>query len=362
MQNTKNNEQVNAVIATQGQPSPTDDLDAEQLEKWMRMEVPGFEGPLQILRFAGGQSNPTYQLRTPARTYVLRRKPPGILLASAHAVDREFKAMRALGKVGFPVPPVYALCEDNSVIGSPFYVMGMVQGRILWNGRLPDSPPAERRAIYEAKIDTLAALHRLDPHAIELGDFGRPGNYFARQIARWSKQYVESDGPRYEEMDRLTDWLPLHLPADRPARVVHGDYRLDNMVLHPTESRVIAVLDWELSTLGDPIADLTYLLVHWVTPGDERNSLSDIDLAPLGIPSMAEMLDRYLAATGDRLGAPIEYYLAYNLFRLAAIIQGVAARGRAGNSNSPHAHLAQARVRPLAEAAWDFARKAGAPQ
>jgi aminoglycoside phosphotransferase (APT) family kinase protein len=341
-------------------PRPTVDLDAVRLADWMKQAVEGFHGPLEVLRFAGGQSNPTYQLRTPGQNYVLRRKPPGQLLASAHAVDREFRVMHALGQSGFPVPRAYALCEDESVIGSVFYVMAMVDGRILWDGRLLDSTPAERRAIYEAEIDTLAALHRIDPLAIGLGDYGRPGNYFARQVGRWTKQYVQSDGPRYEAMDRLIAWLPERLPADRPARIVHGDYRLDNMVLHATEPRVLAVLDWELSTLGDPIADLAYLLMHWVTPAHERNSLAGLDLPARGIPAQGEMLERYLAATGDELGAPLEWYLAYNLFRFAAILHGVAARGRAGNANNARAALAERRIGPLADTAWRFAERLGA--
>lgn len=323
----------------------------------MTHAVNGFAGPLEVLRFAGGQSNPTYQLRTPGQRYVLRGKPRGALLASAHAVDREFRVIDALGKTGFPVPRTFALCEDTSIIGSIFYVMAMVEGRILWDGRLPDADAAARRAIYHAEIDTLAALHGIDPVAVGLGDYGRPGNYFARQVARWTRQYADSDGPRYDAMDRLIAWLPEQLPADRPARIVHGDYRLDNMVLHPSEPRVLAVLDWELSTLGDPIADLTYLLMHWVTPAHERNSLAGLDLAALGIPTLDAMLERYLATTGDRLGAPLEWYLAYNLFRFAAILHGVAARGRAGNANNARAALAQQRVGPLAETAWRFAQK-----
>ena len=347
-------------------PRPVDELNTDRLQEWMYNAVESFAGPLQVLRFAGGQSNPTYLLRTPARDYVLRRKPPGPLLASAHAVDREYRVMDALGGTGFPVPRAYALCEDAAVIGSPFYVMEMVEGRILWDGRLPDMAPTERRAIYHAKIDTLAALHRIDPAAVGLADFGAPGNYFARQLARWSKQYAQSDGPRSDAMDRLVRWLPANLPTAqspaRPARIVHGDYRLDNMVLHASEPRVIAVLDWELSTLGDPIADLTYLLMHWVTPPHERGSLSGLDLAMLGIPTMEAMLDRYLAVTGDRLDAPIEWYLAYNLFRLAAILHGVAGRARAGSANNERAGLAQQRVGPVAETAWQFALRAGASE
>jgi aminoglycoside phosphotransferase (APT) family kinase protein len=326
----------------------------------MEQMVAEFAGPLEVLRFAGGQSNPTYQLRTPGRRYVLRRKPPGQLLASAHAVEREYRVMHALGGTGFPVPHAYVLCEEENVIGSVFYVMAMVDGRILWDGRLPDCSPSERRAIYEAEIDALAALHRIEPEAVGLGDYGRPGNYFARQVARWSKQYVQSDGPRDAAMDRLIAWLPEHLPPDRPARIVHGDYRLDNMILHPTEPRVLAVLDWELSTLGDPIADLTYFLMHWVTPAHERGSLTGLDLPLLGIPSLDQMQIRYEDATDNQLGAPLQWYLAYNLFRLAAILHGVAARGRAGNANNARAQLAQGRVAPLAETAWRFAGELGA--
>lgn len=341
-------------------PRPSDDLDVSRLDRWMATAVEGYAGPLKVLRFAGGQSNPTYQLRTPGARYVLRRKPPGQLLASAHAIDREYRVMHALGVAGFPVPRTYALCDDTGVIGSPFYVMAMVEGRILWDGRLPDMPPAERRAIYEAEIDTLAQLHRIDPVAVRLGDFGRPGNYFARQVARWSKQYRESGGPRDAALDRLVAWLPEHLPAERAPRIVHGDYRLDNMVLDAGSPRVAAVLDWELSTLGDPLADLTYFLMPWATPAHERGSLAGLDLPALGIPTLEEASSRYLRATGDRLQAPLQWYLAYNLFRLAAILHGVAARGRAGNANNARAGLAQERVGPLAQTAWSFAREAGA--
>lgn len=341
-------------------PRPTTELDTKRLEAWLSRTIDGFVGPVEALRFSGGQSNPTYLLKTPRRDYVLRSKPPGRLLASAHAVDREYRAMLALGQAGFPVPKVYGLCEDDAVLGRAFYVMEMVEGRILWDGRLPGFSPLERRAIYEAQIDTLAALHRLDPMTVGLGEHGRPGNYFERQLARWSKQYLDSDGPRDDGMDRLIAWLPAGAPPERPARIIHGDYRLDNMVLDPKQPRVIAVLDWELSTLGDPIADLTYLLIHWVTPAHERNSLSGLDIDVLGIPTQQAMVQRYLAATGDTLGAPLEWYLSYNLFRLAAILHGVAARDRAGAANNSRAKLAQNRVGPLAKAAWDIATTLGA--
>lgn len=336
------------------------DLDTSALEIWMKQNVSGFAAPLAVQRFAGGQSNPTYELRSRDQRYVLRSKPGGRLLASAHAIEREYRVMEALGRTSFPVPRTYALCEDTDVIGSAFYVMELVEGRILWDGRLPDAAPAERRAIYEAQVDTLADLHQLDPSILGLADFGRSGNYFARQLARWSRQYAESDGPRYPSMDRLIAWLPQQVPPERQPRIVHGDYRLDNMVLHPSEPHVLAVLDWELSTLGDPMADLTYLLMHWTTPPQERNSLSGLDLDTMGIPPMKAMLDRYLERSGRSLDVPVEWYLAFNLFRFAAILHGVAARGRAGNANNPRAFVAEERVEPLANRAWAFACDLGA--
>jgi aminoglycoside phosphotransferase (APT) family kinase protein len=238
--------------------------------------------------------------------------------------------------------------------------MDMVDGRILWDGRLPEATPAERQAIYEAQIDTLANLHTIDPAAVGLADFGRPGNYFARQLARWSGQYRESDGPRHPAMDRLIEWLPARLPPEAPARIVHGDYRLDNMLLHAIEPRVVAVLDWELCTLGDPLADITYLLMHWATPVHERNSLTGLDLAALGIPPLEAALQRYLSRTGGSLAAPLEWYLAFNMFRLAAILHGVAARARAGNANNARAAIAGRRVGSLADAAWALAVRLGA--
>ncbi|MFZ5671266.1 MAG: phosphotransferase family protein [Pseudomonadota bacterium] len=336
-------------------------IDEAKLAAWLEANVEGYAGPLEVRQFKGGQSNPTYQLVTPAKKYVLRRKPPGKLLPSAHAVDREFKVISALGRTGFPVAHAYALCADEGVIGTMFYVMDNVEGRILWDLTLPDSEPAERRAIYRAKIETLARLHTTDYAAIGLSDFGKPGNYFARQIDRWTKQYRMSETQKIEVMDRLIDWLPATTPSDDQTSIVHGDYRLDNMILHPTEPRVVAVLDWELSTLGNPLADFSYFLMHWVMPGGERASLATIeDLTAWGIPTIPEVVEQYCALTG-RDGLPdLDWYFAYNLFRLAGICQGIVGRVRDGTAASAHASTMEARVPVLANAAMYFAKKAGA--
>ena len=261
-------------------------FDEAALAAWMEANVEGYAGPLEVRQFKGGQSNPTYQLVTPTKKYVLRRKPPGKLLPSAHAVDREYKVISALYPTGFPVARSYGLCTDDSVIGTMFYVMDMVEGRILWDQQLPQYEPAERHAIFMAKLKTLADLHNTDHEAIGLGDYGKPGNYMGRQVDRWTKQYKASETTHLEEMERLIEFLPKSLPAQERTSVVHGDYRLDNMVLHPTEPRVIAVLDWELSTLGDPMADFSYLLLAWVIPASLRNGLAGADLKALGIPSV----------------------------------------------------------------------------
>lgn len=336
-------------------------IDEGKLEAWLKANVEGYAGPLEVRQFKGGQSNPTYQLVTPNKRYVLRRKPPGKLLPSAHAVDREFKVISALGKTGFPVAKAYALCTDDDVIGTMFYVMDNVEGRILWDLTLPDYQPAERSAIYKAKIATLAALHNTDYEAIGLGDYGRPGNYFSRQIDRWIKQYKASETQAIPAMNRLMEWLPETTPEDDKTSIVHGDYRLDNMILHPTEPRVIAVLDWELSTLGNPLADFSYLLMHWVMPGGERASLSGItDFKASGIPSIEEAVEQYCGLTG-RSGLPnLDWYFAYNLFRLAGICQGIVGRVRDGTAASAHATTMEARVPVLAETALHFAKKAGA--
>lgn len=339
---------------------PKHALDVASLEPWLQANVEGYEGPLEVRQFKGGQSNPTYELVTPSRRYVLRRKPAGLLLASAHAVDREFAVISALYKQGFPVARAYALCTDDSVLGSMFYVMEKVEGRIFWDLKLPGLTPQERRDIWFAQVDTLAALHRLDPTEIGLADYGKPGNYFARQISRWTKQYRASEGEPIEAMYRLIEFLPATLPPEGPTRVVHGDFRLDNMILDAHAAKVRAVLDWELSTLGDPMADFSYLLISYAIPAELRNGLKGADLDALGIPSIDELAERYGEQTG--LGRPqnLDWLLAYNLFRLAAICQGIAGRVRDGTAASDHAKAMAAQVGPLSDAAWSYAVKAGA--
>jgi len=334
-------------------------LDEAKLDAWLRQNVEGYRGPATLLQFKGGQSNPTYKVETPSRSYVLRRKPFGKLLPSAHAVDREFRVISALYRQGFPVARPYALCSDEAVIGSAFYIMSMVEGRVFWNATLPGREKAERRAVYEAEIATLAELHQFDPEKIGLGDFGKPGNYFARQIDRWSKQYRASETKPIAAMDRLMAWLPATVPVQERVAVVHGDYRLDNMIFHATEPRVAAVLDWELSTLGDPLADFTYFLMNWALPSEGRSGLRGVDLEALGIPSMAETIELYCART-RRPGIPtLDWYFSYNLFRIAAISQGIAKRIVEGTAANERAREAAERAGPLAEMAWNFAQKAG---
>ncbi|WP_269514973.1 phosphotransferase [Brevundimonas subvibrioides] len=335
-------------------------LDEVALDRWMGDHVDGYAGPLTIRQFKGGQSNPTYELVTPGAAYVLRRKPPGTLLPSAHAVDREFTVISALYAQGYPVARPHALCVDETVIGSMFYVMAKVEGRVLWDLKLPGMEPGERRAIYQAQVDALAALHRFDPDAIGLGDYGRPGNYFERQTARWTKQYRASETGPIADMDRLIAFLPQDLPPQGPTRIVHGDFRLDNLIMAPDTAQVRAVLDWELSTLGDPLADLSYLLIGWAIPATLRNGLGGADLEALGIPSVEETVARYCEQAGTAAPAHLDWLFAYNLFRLAAICQGIAGRVRDGTAASPQARSMAAQVEPLAAAAWSFAKKAGA--
>ena len=342
-------------------PVPEKDrLDETRLTAWMAANIADFEGPITLSRFKGGQSNPTYRIDTPNRAYVLRRQPFGPLLPSAHAVDREYRVIAALHPTGFPVPTPYGLCTDREVIGAMFYVMGVAEGRNLWDGSLPGYAPAERRAIYDAMIDTLAALHAVDHAAIGLGDYGKPGNYFERQVARWTKQYKASETETIPEVDRLIEWLPRTVPVQDRVSIVHGDYRIDNMIFAPAEPRVIAVLDWELSTLGDPLADFSYFLMNWVTEPEGRSGVKGLDYEALGIPTLEQAVARYCAKTG-RDGLPeLNWYFAYNLFRLTGIVQGIKKRIVDGTASSPQAEATAARVPGLAAAAWHFAQLAGA--
>ncbi len=338
-------------------------FDAGRLETWLTAHAPGFSGPLTARQFKGGQSNPTYLLETPGRRYVLRRKPPGKLLPSAHAVDREFRVISALYRQNFPVPEPIVYCDDADVVGTPFFVMGYVDGRIFWEPHLLGSNPAERAAVYDAANATIACLHCFDPAAIGLADYGRGENYVARQVERWSKQYRASETQTIDDMERLIVWLPNHLPPPGPVRLVHGDFRLDNTILAPDAPKVLAVLDWELSTLGDPLADFSYHLMKYHMPptdsGGGTGSLVGHDLQALGIPSIAEYMDAYAARTGLDPRPHLNAYLAYNFFRIAAILQGIAGRVRDGTATSEHAAARALMVRPLAATAWSFARAAG---
>ncbi|MGE5158714.1 MAG: phosphotransferase family protein [Gemmatimonas sp.] len=329
-------------------------INEANLDAWMRDNVAGYAGPLTVLQFKGGQSNPTYRLDTPGRSYVMRRKPFGKLLPSAHAVDREFRVISALGRQGFPVAHAYALCSDDSVIGAAFYIMSMEEGRVFWDPTLPSQTPQARHQIFTSKIETLAKLHGYEPEKIGLADFGKPGNYFARQVDRWTKQYRASETQHIAEVEKLIEWLPRTLPEQKRVSIVHGDYRLDNMIFHPTEPRVIAVLDWELSTLGDPMADFTYLLMQWIMPG-----LEGADFKALNIPTMEEAAQIYCNFTGTAL-PDLNWYFAYNLFRLAGITQGIAGRIRDGTAANAKAIESAKRTVPLAKASWAYAQKAGA--
>ena len=336
------------------------DLDEAVLERWLQGVVPGFTKLASLEKFPGGQSNPTYRVATAGKSYVLRRKPFGQLLPSAHAVEREFRLMSALHPTGFPTPAPIALCDDATVIGTTFYLMELVEGRTFWDGSLPGLQLAERRAYYEAMVDTLAALHRLDHQALGLGDFGRAGNFFARQVDRWTRQYRAAQTDDIPEIEQLIEWLPRTVPEQTRASIIHGDYRIDNLIYGVEEPRVQAVLDWELATIGDPLADFTYLAMNWAIPFDGRSGLGDLDLEQAGLPSLQDMIARYCEAAG-RDGLPdLHWYFAYNLFRLAGIVQGVKKRLADGNASSAEAAATAARVLPLARSAWAEARKAGA--
>ncbi|HZK89371.1 MAG TPA: phosphotransferase [Stellaceae bacterium] len=336
-----------------------DDLALGRIERFMTERVDGFHGPLRAERFAGGQSNPTYRLRAGSGDYVLRKKPPGPLLPSAHAVEREFRVMQALATTAVPVPQVFALCEDAAVTGSAFYVMEHLDGRIFWDQRLPGISPAERGAMFASMNRVIADLHSVDYAALGLADFGRPGNYMARQIARWSRQYRASETTKQPAMDALIDWLPAHLPPEGQPSIVHGDYRMDNLVFHQTEPRVIGVLDWELSTIGDPLADFAYHALTWRVTPELFRGLAGVDFRALGIPDEAEYVAAYRRHTGRGPIANWEFYLVYSLFRLAAILQGIAKRAIDGTAASADAVATGATAIPMAEQAWALARRLG---
>ena len=342
-------------------------FDTAALSAWLEKNLEGFQGPLSVEMFKGGQSNPTYKLITPGQSYVMRAKPGPVakLLPSAHAIEREFAVMSGLAGTDVPVPRMHALCEDESVIGRAFYVMEFMQGRVLWDQSLPGMQPAERTAIYNETNRVISALHTVKFAERGLANYGKPGNYFERQIGRWSKQYVASITEPIEAMDRLMEWLPAHMPAsardESQVSVVHGDYRLDNLVFHPTEPRILAVLDWELSTLGHPLADFSYHCMSWhIAPGQFRG-IGGCDLAALGIPDERAYVRRYCERTGrpdpEAVMADWNFYLAYNLFRMAGILQGIAKRVVDGTASSAQAVSAGAGARPLAEMGWRIASR-----
>ena len=335
-------------------------FDEAALEAWLRDHVEDFAGPLEISRFKGGQSNPTYRLAAPSGNLVLRRKPPGKLLPGAHAVEREYRVIAALGAAGFPVPRVYGLCEDESVLGTPFYVMDLVDGRIVWEAHFPDVPREQRAAYFDAMNRTIAQLHSFDPGALGLGDYGKAAGFVERQVARWSKQYRDDvEGGRIAAMDRLVEWLGKHLPSDSgEARIAHGDFRCDNMIFDSTEPQVRAVLDWELSTLGDPASDFTYHLMMYRMPGGIFSGLAGLDLDSLGIPSEAEYVAAYCRRTGRSRLANLDYLMVFNMFRLAAILHGIKGRLVRGNASSAHAAQMVERLEALAEIGWSEALRA----
>jgi aminoglycoside phosphotransferase (APT) family kinase protein len=339
--------------------TPLEGIHLTALNDYLHAHIDSFEGIQTMEAFEAGQSNPTYVIQTSGKKYVLRRKPWGQLLPSAHAVDREYQVMSALAKVNFPVPPMYLYAEETAAVDTPFYVMGFVEGRIFTNVQMPDLTPDERKPIFEAMVQTMAKLHALVPEAIGLGNFGKQGNYFVRQIGRWSKQYKASETETIPEMDKLIDWLPQNIPADDETRVIHGDFGMHNLMFHPTEPRIVAVLDWELSTLGHPIADLTYNMLPWYTPSlKERPSFQGLDLQAHGIPAFEAYMNRYCELTGREPITNPAFYRAYNLFRFAAIAQGIVARALQGNASNARAIEMKEVVAPLAQRGWMEAQKA----
>ena len=340
-------------------------FDVGRLASFMREQVPGYGGELQVEQFKGGQSNPTFRLSAGGKHYVMRRKPPGVLLPSAHAVEREFRVISALAASDVPVPRAYALCEDPATIGTAFYIMDCVDGRVLWDPTLPGMTPAQRTAHFDELNRVIAALHCVDPQAVGLGDYGKPGNYIERQVGRWSKQYRAAETETIDAANQLMAWLPNHIPTGEEIGIVHGDYRFDNVIFHPTEPRILAVLDWELSTLGHPLVDFAYHCMTWHMGGGASRGLAGLDLPGLGIPTEQQYLQTYLKRVGRDNARTVSetdwtYYMVFNMFRLASILQGIMARARQGNAANAAALEAGKRARPLAEQAWALAQRIGA--
>lgn len=352
-----------AMIGSTVDVAPNSQFDEARLTVYLSGKLPEFRGPIRVKQFEGGQSNPTFLITTPDRSYVLRRRPLGALLASAHAVDREYRITHALMDAGVPVAEPLHLCEDVEVIGSAFFLMRYVPGRSFWDPRMPGISPEDRTAIYDSANETLARLHLVDFAALGLSDYGRPGNYFARQISRWTRQYEASRTIEIPEMDRLIEWLPTAVPdVGDMTTIIHGDYSFHNLLIHPTEPRVAAVIDWELSTLGNPMGDLSYHMLEWFRPEgvDVRGTLKGADLEALGIPSAVEYARAYRDRTGFAADPNDPFYRSFNLFRIAAILQGIAGRVRDGVQTAANADEVISRIIPLAGAAWTAAQEAGA--
>ena len=328
-----------------------------ELDAWMQAHVAGYRSPLTLTRLKGGQSNPTWRLDAASGRYVLRQKPVGKTLPSAHQVDREYRVMKALGQTDVPVPRMLGLCEDESVMGSMFFVMEHLEGRTLWDPRLPEMSTSERSAVFEAMNDAIAKISMVDPLAVGLGDYGRQGGYVERQVSRWTKQYRASETHEIKAMDNLIDWLPQNMPtAPEEIRIAHGDFRLDNLMFHPTEPRVLGVLDWELSTLGDPFADFAYNVMVWrIAPGIFRG-LGGVDLTGTGIPTEDEYINLWCRKTGRERPENFDFYVILSLFRIAAIVQGIAKRAQDGTANDPRAAEMGKVAGPLAEVAWGMVK------
>lgn len=342
-------------IATGSVGTPPDMPDLATVRPWLERHIPGFRGTLSIAPLRGGQSNPTFLLTTPAANYVLRRKPFGVLLPSAHAVEREYRVMSALRDSAVPVPAVHGLCEDPSIIGAAFYVMDFVPGRIFVDSRMPGLAASERGALFDAMNELIAQLHTIDPVSVGLADFGRAGHYVERQVTRWTKQYRASVSKPIDEMERIIEWLPRHFPPERGGRIVHGDYKVDNIIFHPTERRVVALLDWELATLGDPLADFAFHLMAWHLEASLFRGWAGEDLAALGIPSEHSYAEAYAARTGIAVATDWRFYLVFSMFRLAAILHGITKRAESGNAADRAAADVGRQARPVAERAWRIA-------